>query len=87
MRIWKWPLQIAVLQTLQVPVGAEVLTVQLQGDKPQLWAIVNEHAATQPRSFAIYGTGHPMPEQPGFYIATFQTHDGALVWHVFEVCP
>jgi hypothetical protein len=25
-----------------------------------------------------------MPTNPGEYVATFQMHGGALVWHVFE---
>ena len=31
------------------------------------------------------GTGNPMPDEPGEYIATFQMHGGALVFHAFEL--
>lgn len=86
MRVWKWPLQITDRQALMMPAGAVVLTVQMQGHQPQLWALVDETQDTpkQPRAFAIYGTGNPMPNDPGRYIATFQTHGGDLVWHAFE---
>ncbi len=86
MRIWKWAIQITDRQAVMMPAGAQVLTVQMQGHHPQLWALVDETQDTPltPRAFAIYGTGNPMPEDPGRYIATFQTHGGDLVWHAFE---
>ena len=83
LRIWKWPLNMATEQDLQLPSGARLLTLQLQGDNPQLWFLCDAHAPLEPRRFAIHGTGHPLPDKPGEYVATFQT--GALVWHVFEV--
>ena len=84
MRIWKWPLTIADRQTIEMPSGAKLLTVQMQGERPQLWALCKEANPLIARKIAIYGTGNPMPDEPGQYIATFQSHGGALVWHVFE---
>lgn len=85
MRIWKYTLIVVDRQTLFLPEGARILTVQMQDYAPQLWAIVDESEPSEPREIAIYGTGNPMPDEPGIYIGTFQMHDGALVWHVFEV--
>lgn len=86
MKIWKWTLALVGQQTLELPVGARILTVQMQGDAPQLWAACNsETTSKESRHIAIYGTGHPLPDDPGQYIATFQMHDGALVFHAFEV--
>jgi hypothetical protein len=86
MRIWKYPIIITDRQTLQMPAGAQLLTVQMQGDGPQLWAIVDEsESVEEQRTVAIYGTGHPLPHDPGKYIATFQYAGGAFVGHVFEV--
>ena len=82
--IYKWTLTPGGTE-LEMPAGAQVLTVQMQGGQPQLWAKVDP---TQPkvwRAFEIYGTGHPMPDDPRLvYVATFQIGDGALVMHVFE---
>lgn len=86
MRIFKWTLAVTDTQTLELPQGAGILTVQVQGDMPQLWALCNENATTKERRhIAIYGTGNPMPDEPGDYLATFQMHGGALVFHAFEV--
>jgi hypothetical protein len=86
MRIWKWTLTVADLQSLSIPEGAKLLAVQTQGDMPQLWALVNEKAQIVCRNFATYGTGNPMPDDdPGEYVGTYQMHGGALVFHVFEL--
>lgn len=86
MRIWKWPLQVTDLQQVQMPRGAQVLSVQMQGGAPQLWALVDEKAPAEPRTFATYGTGNPMPEVAdyGQFVGTYQMHGGSLVFHVFE---
>ena len=47
--------------------------VSNSGDQPNEW-----------RTFEMYGTGHPMPANPGEYVETFQMDGGALVWHVFD---
>ena len=83
MRIWKFPLVITDRQVVSVPVGAQMLDVQMQGDTPCLWAMCREASEPQPRTIAIYGTGNPLPATPGRYIATFQ--ESAFVWHVFDL--
>lgn len=83
LRIWKWPLTTAFEHDLNLPTGAQLLTLQLQGDIPTLWFLCDADAPLAPRRLAIYGTGWPLPAAPGQYLATFQA--GALVWHVFEV--
>lgn len=83
MRIWKWDLQVTDLQTVNVPIGAKLLTVQTQNSLPRLWALCNEQAPRRALRIAMYGTGNPVDSYPGTYIATFQVGD--LVFHVFEV--
>ncbi len=85
MRIWKWELGVTDRQVLMMPIDAKVLTVQMQHGVPQLWALVDEADPKEPRQFATYGTGNPMPDDPGTYIATYQVHSGSLVFHVFEL--
>jgi hypothetical protein len=81
--IWKWPLYPGRTE-LSMPIDAQLLTVQMQGDTPCLWALVDDHLPKVSRAFEIYGTGQRVPENHGQYVATFQMNDGALVFHVFE---
>jgi hypothetical protein len=81
--IWKFPLETTDLQTVRMPSGAVVLTVEAQDARPCLWALVDSEAPKVNRRFAIYGTGHPFGG--GDYIGTYQLVGGALVFHVFEL--
>lgn len=86
MRIWKYPLEVTDRLALTMPPGAKFLTVQVQHGKCCLWALVDETKKdTDTRRIAIYGTGNPMPDEPGTYIATFQMMGGDLVFHAFEL--
>ncbi len=85
MKIWKWTLLLTDVQTVKLPAGAKLLTVQTQYDAPQLWALCDEEADKEPRRIGIYGTGNPMPDEPGEYIATFQVDRAGLVFHAFEL--
>jgi hypothetical protein len=71
--------------SVEMPKGAQVLSVQMQGGLPCLWAKVDTTRSLERRSFDVYGTGNAMPDDPRLvYVGTFQMDDGALVWHVFE---
>lgn len=66
-----------------MPVGAEIISVQMQNGTPCIWAIVPLGAPTELRSFITIGTGHDFEDAfTGWHIATYQT--GPYVWHVFE---
>lgn len=87
--IYKYPLQIADVQTVMVPEDAEPLSVQLQGDVLCLWMLVDPEAAALPRTIHIRGTGHPIEGVGehgliGDYVGTVQMAGGLLVWHVFD---
>lgn len=85
--IWKFPLAVMDRQRVMMPKGAELLTVQRQGDRACMWAIVNGEAEMETRIFDIYGTGNPMPElvmgDTRKYVGTFQAPP--FVWHLFEI--
>lgn len=87
MRIWKYPLEVTDQQTVKMPPGAQLLTIQVQKGQCCLWAMVDEtKQPTEARNIAIYGTGNPnVPDDPGTYIASFQMEGGALVFHAFEL--
>lgn len=84
--IWKFPL--SPITEVQIPAGAEVLTVKTQHGRPMLWMLVDPEREKEPRRFACIGTGdgieHPLVEHLR-YIDTFMVENDALVFHVFEV--
>lgn len=83
--IYKYPLQIADIQALTLPRNAKILTVQMQGDTPYIWALIDRHAPTdEVVTIRMYGTGHDIIGSEYFtYIGTFQMHSGQLVFHTF----
>ena len=94
MRIWKYAMAHTEDQVILMPLGAKILTVQMQRGMIALWAMVDEtftrsfpNAQMEPRHIGIFGTGNPMPDNPGIYINTFQEADGMLIWHAFELPP
>lgn len=83
-KIYKFPLEVTNEQRVEMPEGSEILCVQMQHGVPCVWAVGIEGAAKVKRTFAVYGTGHPMiTRQADKYVGTVQEHGGALVWHVF----
>lgn len=86
-QIWKYPLYVQDVQTVEMPDEADILTIQVQGDAPCIWAMVNPDAPLKPRKIRIYGTGHPVDPNLSAecYIGTFQLKNGSLVLHVFDI--
>lgn len=76
------------IKEVVMPVGANVLTVKVQGGTLCLWALVPAARGIVPdetRRFLVVGTGQPFPEHPERYIGTVQLMGGALVLHVFDL--
>lgn len=71
---------------IEMPIGAEILTMQTQNGEPYIWAIVNPDPEEEKeiRNFEIRETGSPIRRE-GKYVGTDQILGGALVFHVFEV--
>lgn len=85
-KVFKFPLEISDEQKVLMPVGAKVLTVQVQNGVPCLWAECNPDAECVYRTFLIRGTGHPIDDNiEKEYIGTIQLYGGSLVLHVFEI--
>jgi len=74
---------------LTLPKRARVLTVQMQYDQPQMWALLDQNDFKVERSFAIVPTGAGVDATYDdlAYVGTFQMQGGALVWHLFEARP
>jgi hypothetical protein len=86
-RIWRFPLPITDRVRIDMPEGAQPLSVAVSrtgGEDLDLWAIVNPDNTPGFRTFLVVGTGNPVPADCGRFIGTVATHGGALVWHVFE---
>lgn len=82
--IWKFPLELTDAQQVAIPSGAQLLTAQIQGQSLQLWALVDPAQPKHVHTIRIIGTGHPIEEDLGKYVATFQLRDGELIFHVFD---
>lgn len=82
--IYKYPVELKM--TLELPLDATVLTVQMQHGTAQMWVLLNPEAPTTPRHFTVYGTGQTIPKTvtAATYIGTFQVDHGALIFHLFE---
>lgn len=86
-QIWKFEIDSPSKLGIEMPIGAEILTVQVQNETPCIWALVNPEETKMKRYFEIYGTGMGIYCDMGIdrkYIGTFQLNSGALVFHVFE---
>ena len=85
--IHKYKLAVTERQTLQLPEGAEILSVQTQRGEACLWAMVDTQVVTEPRVIEIFGTGYPIHQDMGVsreFLNTFQIEELGLVFHAFE---
>lgn len=81
-KIYKYTLDITYLQGIEMPKGAEILTVQQRLGLLELWAMVDPLQPLQGRTIEILGTGMEVFGAARKYIATVQS--GIYMWHVFE---
>lgn len=84
--VYKFQLGITDVQTIQMPKGAKILTVQVQSAYgPCVWALVDPSQELENVKIRIAGTGHPIKEDIVKYIGSFQLQGGALVFHAFVI--
>lgn len=69
---------------VEMPGGAEIISVQTQGNRPMVWAIVDPSKPIEKRRVFMIATGKPMPEEARKFIGTLQLNDGNLIFHFFE---
>lgn len=83
--IWKYALEVSDRQTVNMPVGSKMLSIQTQNEKPCLWVLVNpKEVGLIDITIRIYGTGHNIESEQLTYIDTFQLSGGMLVFHAFK---
>jgi len=83
--IYKYELINTPVQTIQMPEGSKILTVQLQGKTPVLWALIDTKKKNKRKTIELYHTGSEIRGGAAImrdYIGTFQTRES--VFHVFE---
>ena len=83
--IHKFPLQIRPIQIIEVPQGAEFLSVHNQDELIAVWFRCDPSKPTEYRTMLIIMTGSaaPPPEQSRF-IGTVLLDHGTFVAHIFE---
>lgn len=69
------------LQSVELPTDAAPLRFAMQGNRPQLWALVDVGADHVKRFFRIISTGKPVPDV-AHYVGSCD--DQEFVWHLFE---
>jgi hypothetical protein len=84
--VWKFTIQ-GPRQTIEMPAGAKILSLQTQHNEPQIWALVDTHAPKESRTFRAVPTGADFIDDEMTYIGTFQINNGSLVFHIFEETP
>lgn len=83
--VWKYPiLRPETHFTIEMPSGAEILSIQVQNNIPCIWALVNtETVMIDNKRFLLVGTGHDIDVVDELkFIGTFQLDK--LVFHLFE---
>lgn len=82
--IFKFPIQVTDDQDIEMPSGAKIICVQMQGGEPHIWAEVDSNAPKVKKKIRVFGAGHPMTDDFLQYIGTFQMMEGRLVFHSYE---
>jgi hypothetical protein len=87
--VWKYTIEnIDNRGYLEMPKGADILTVQLQKEKVVMWVLVDPNIEKETRYFHFLYTGVKFRKKEKHeykYIDTVQKWDGDLVIHVFEI--
>lgn len=81
--VYKYPIRFEDTLELTLPVGAQLLTVQMQQGMLCLWALVDPEAPKRAYTLHCRGTGHRIGPEVGRYINTIQVEGGALIFHYF----
>jgi len=83
MVIWKFKLKSTDRHEIVMPVGAQILSAQMQNGVCSIWALCDLEMPNETRKFVLYGSGSKLPSDPGVYIATLQFN--ILEFHLFEI--
>jgi hypothetical protein len=80
--IYKYLLEITDEQTVSMPIGAQVLSAQMQGTQLCIWALVYSDNVNCDRRVRIFGTGNPVTLE-GDWKFVDSVQERIFVWHIF----
>lgn len=90
--IYKYNLTMGFINVMKLPKNASVISVQVQNNKPILWAMVETENELEDRVFIMLTTGSSIGEQVDGHLEHLGTvqledeYDGSIfVGHYFEV--
>jgi hypothetical protein len=84
--VWKYLIPLGDVKELDLPEGAEPLSVERQADGYYLWVLLDPTKPLVRRRFRLVGTGHELPDsfQKAHFIGTIFPFGGQAVFHLFE---
>jgi hypothetical protein len=59
------------------------LSVDVQRERPVIWAVVDVETPLRQVTVLVRGTGHAMTGDEGRHLGTIQLDGGSLIFHVF----
>lgn len=84
--IWKYALEVVDEQMIVMPVGAQILSVQVQYGVPCLWVRCQPDVQKGAVKIITIGTGHDAGHVDGMqFVGTYQLLGGNFVGHVFTL--
>ena len=86
--VYKYPLEMVHEQTISMPKGSKILSVQRQNKIPCIWALVNPNEEeNEEKKILLIETGNIFnsPTDKLNFIGTLQFIDGSYILHVFEI--
>ncbi len=85
MQILKYPLEITTKQIIDVPAHYEILSIQYQEDKLNMWLIDKGSGGLIAQcTIIIRGTGEAFETTYLKYLTTVISNEGKLVLHIFK---
>lgn len=82
--VHKYPVEVNDRIVIGVPMGAQLLSVQMQYGFPTFWFLVDTEEPVVQKVYLMYGTGHEVQSNTGKHVESVQELGGKLVWHIFE---
>lgn len=85
--IFKYTLAAIGTQSVEMPVGSQILSLDVQNNQVQLWAMVDPNEREKENiKIEMMGTGHAftIPDEFLKFIGTVQLSGGKWVFHIFQ---
>lgn len=87
--IWKYPITLEQFQDIEIPAGAEILSLHKQGSRQEdeiyIWCLVETDNPLETRHFMFVATGNAITCEECNYIGTLWLMSGSYVLHLLEL--